>query len=111
MAILVSNARLTAQAGRAQRRIEACRIADELLEKWWPQRDRLPRDEGGRVSRRKGWTWRTRRVENEAAEAMDAQVIALEVFGPNDRLEAPATRVEILLPRRDYEIGQGADID
>ena len=97
--ILTANARMSVQAARASRRVEACRIADELLNAWWPKRDELPRSAGGQVKDRPGWTWRTRVVDSKAASDMNAEVVALEIFAPgsNGASGAAAARVEVLL--------------
>jgi len=107
--ILTADSRQRRQTWRAERRIEACAIADELLEGWWPKRDKLPRASTGRVDGHKGWTWRTRTVSNRDAERMGAEVVVLEVFGPqlpgaaNSPAAAalsrePSVSVELLMP-------------
>ena len=100
--ILVARAKLTAQGRRAELRIEACRLADELLESWWPDRRKIPRNGTGRIPGPGDWRWRTRVVDNRAAEEMDAEVIALEILAPGseDGRDTPPVRVEILLPGR-----------
>ncbi len=47
--ILTADSRQRRQTWRAERRIEACSIADEWLETWWPKRDRMPRSGGGPI--------------------------------------------------------------
>ena len=109
--IIVANARLISQASRARLRIEACEIADGLMERWWDKRDEFPRNEAGSVRGREEWRWRTGIVKNEAAEAMDAEVVALEVFAPGCRGTSPTARVEILLPYKRHEKSNRTDVD
>lgn len=108
--ILIATGRVDAQGLRARRRIEACRIADGLLEAWWSDRGEFPRNGRGTVAGEAGWTWRTRRVTNEDAGKIDASVVALEVFGPNDR-DDPAVRVEVVLAKETHEEAVGTDAD
>ena len=107
--ILMADSRQRRQTWRAERRIEACAIADELLDQWWPKRDPLPRSGGGPIDGHDGWTWRTRTAMNRDAERLGGQVVVLEIFSP-DLPEArdptvaaelsrdPAARVELLMP-------------
>ena len=100
--ILIARGRLAAQAGRAAMRVEACRAADDLLERWWPKRQEFPANDGGEIAGRPGWTWRTREVASESAKRMHVRVVALEIFGPQPGPE-PAAGVEILLPAEDRD--------
>jgi hypothetical protein len=99
--MLVAGSRMTAQRGRVERRLEACQAADALLESWWTNRSALPRSASGDLPGRPGWTWRTTPVPSDGAKALEAEVLAVEVFAPGaggpDR--EPAARVEILMPK------------
>ena len=106
--ILLAGARLARQQGRAERRIEAAGIADALLVGWWAKRDEFPRADAGAVPGRYGWRWRTQVVAGDDADAMNAEVVALEVFAPHATPEdAPAIRVEVLLPKEKRKSGDG----
>lgn len=98
VSLLVATSQMTAQRGRAERRLEACRAIDALLESWWSKRSDLPRTGTGYVSGHPDWTWRTSLVPNEVAKAIEAEVVAVEVFVPGTPNQEPAARVEILLP-------------
>ena len=114
VAILIAAGRLRTQSARAERRVEACRIADGLLRAWWPERQKLPRDDSGQVPDHPGWTWKTQPVANEAAEEMGAAVVALEVYSPaaaGVAAAGAAARVEIVLPDRSNEKGIETDTD
>ena len=99
VSLLVDTARMTAQRGRAERRLEACRAVDALLESWWPKRGDLPRSGAGYVPGHPDWTWRTSLVPNEEAKNLAAEVVAVEVFVPGAPDQEPAARVEILMPQ------------
>ncbi len=101
--ILVANARLTAQDRRSAERIEACRIADGLLGRWWSGGRRLARDAAGDVPGSAGWRWRMGVVTDEDAEVMDARIVRLEVFAPDTEGGTPAVGVELLLANEEDE--------
>ncbi len=97
-AILIARGRLSVQARRAVVRVEACAVLDELMATWWSDREELPRNGSGDVPDRPGWRWRTRIVTSEQAEALGAQVVAVEVFETDsDEGAPPGAMVEILL--------------
>lgn len=96
-AILIADARLKVQSRHAQQRIEACRIADALLDGWWKDRSKFPRMDSGTVNE-SGWRWRTHVLENDHAEALNAQMIALEIHAP-DEPDRPATQTTVLLKK------------
>ena len=115
---LVAAGRLEIQRGLASMRLEASAVADGLLDGWWANRDKLPRNSSGTAGADGEWTWVTRVVPNEDAAVLGAEVVALEVFridgtnGTNetDRIDRtdrtdgvgdarrPLARVEFMLP-------------
>jgi hypothetical protein len=97
--LLVATSRMTTQRGRAERRLEACRAIDTLIESWWPKRGDLPRSGAGYVPGHPDWTWRTSLAPNDAAKTIAAEVVAVEVFVPGATDQEPAARVEILMPQ------------
>jgi hypothetical protein len=109
--IIVADARLIRHSGQAGRQVEACEIADGLLETWWAKKETFPRNAAGEVQGHKGWRWRTRPVNKKVAEALAAEIIAVEVFAPDQRDDGAAVRVEILLPRKEHETPKRTDTD
>ncbi len=105
VSILLANARLTAQSIRADSGLEATRIADDLLEKLWDKRSDFPRDAEGAVDGHDRWTWRTKTVGRLECEPTRADVVALEVFGPDrdKNKNIPSAHVEIMLPEKGNE--------
>jgi len=101
--ILLAQARIVKQAGLAGRRIEACGIADGLLELWWSDPEEFRVDGSGDVQGREGWSWRTNVVENQDVARLGAHVVALEIFGPGAKGEKSSCRIEILRPGRKGE--------
>ena len=100
VAILLAQARIVKQAGLAARRVEACGIADGMLELWWSDPEEFRVDGSGDVQGREGWSWRTSVIENEDAERLGADVVALEIFGPGAKGEKSSCRIEVMLPGR-----------
>jgi len=98
VAILMAQSRLHRQSVRADSRLEACRVADKVLEGWWPKRATLSRSGTGAIEGQKNWTWRTRPRDDEAAKAMNMQVVVLEILAANSPELGPAVSLEILLP-------------
>ena len=99
VSVLLASGRLSQQARRTERRLEACRIADDLLAGWWPRASQIQRMADGEVPGHAGWRWRTQPVRNDQARALRGEAVAVEILAP-DRTddEFPAARVEILLP-------------
>ena len=110
VAILLSASRLQASAARADRRIEACRVADSLLETWWAAKpEDFPRAASGTVGGAGGWSWRTTLTENPESRAMKAETVALEIFAPGAPKGEPAVRVEVVLPEKTDAPEKGTD--
>ena len=97
VAVVTAHARLKAQSARAARQLEACRVLDGLMERWWGDPSSLPRSGVGDVPDRRGWQWRTRTLDRFDAETVGGQVVRVEVFSPQDRAVSAAS-IEILLP-------------
>ena len=96
-AILLANAGVRRQAMTADRRQEACRVADRLLDKWdatWPN---LPCDTSGPVENEPLWNWRTTSIDNPQADSIGGQVLKVEVY-KTDQPDV-AVQVHLLLPK------------
>lgn len=100
--LLLASSRLAVQTRSAERRMEACRIAEMMLSLWWKEADKIPRDKSADVPGCSGWRWQTRVESNRDAKALGAEVVALEIYSTSQDDEVPAARVEILLPSADY---------
>jgi len=101
-AVLVATSRLRVQDARAARRIEACRLADAMLDELWKKPEDFPRKGSGRVSGSRDWQWRASVVPSADANEMSGELVAVEFFqAANGRLtdgNQPAMRVELVLP-------------
>jgi hypothetical protein len=115
VSVLIADGRLRKQASFSEDRIEACRIADELLAEWWPtteEPDRFPRQGSGELLDRPGWSWRTEIVPHETAEKLNAEVISLEIYSPKFSESRPAVYVEVMLPGKEMsDASKGYDIN
>lgn len=99
VSLLLANAELTRLAHRAEGRRSACRIADEMLARWWTKPEELPRAGEGAVANQDGWRWRTGVVNERRDELKDViEIVRLELFGPQSEPGEPAVMVEIALP-------------
>ncbi len=101
-AVLVATSRLRVQDARAARRIEACRIADGMLDELWKKPEDFPRKGAGSVPGSRDWQWRATVVPSIQAQELNGELVALEFFRTADRKLAdgnqPAMRVEVVLP-------------
>ena len=100
--VVLATGRFTAQGRGAAERIEACKVADRLLEEWWASSDAFPRNTRGEVPGRAGWRWRTADVkDDEQEETLGAKIMSVEVFAPGCADNAPSARVEMIVPEAD----------
>jgi hypothetical protein len=109
-AVVVGHGRLAHQSRAAQERLEACTVANALLDRWWTA-GQIPRDTQGDVEGREGWTWRTSTEPMDAKEGPEAEVVVLKVFAPGADPESASTQVRVLVARETYETGEGPDAD
>ena len=109
VSVLMAQSRLTVQAGRSELRSQAVKIADGLLEAWWPKKEQFPRSASGSVDGQDGWTWQTRSVDNPDANAIGAVVVVLKIFSPGAAQGPPATSVELVLPKHETATTQRTD--
>jgi type II secretory pathway pseudopilin PulG len=79
VSVLIASGRQRAQAAGAERRMEACRVADDLLDRWWSDPEGMPPTGQGPVPGRDGWRWRTQATTDEGARILGARVVALEI--------------------------------
>ncbi len=100
VSILIADARLRKQAHRSESRSQACEMAESLLAKFWEKPEEFPRTASGDIPGHPGWTWRTQPVKNDAADAMNSQVVVLEIFAPQLASQSPVVRVEVLLSEK-----------
>ncbi|MFA6135166.1 MAG: type II secretion system protein [Phycisphaerae bacterium] len=98
VAIVVANARLTAQTRRAADHVEAAEAAEGLLQYLWMDRDAFPRTGGGDVPGHPGWSWRAMRIDNADVATLGGEAVSVEVFSPGESNQVPSARVELALP-------------
>ena len=112
-AVVVAHGRFSRQAGQARRSVEACRLADQLLEDLWQRRNELYGQDEGDVPGHDGWRWRKVDVPTEDSgllQKLRAKIIAVEVFCRGDATASneslPNARVELLMPADEPPGGQ-----
>jgi hypothetical protein len=105
--ILLADGRLRHQAANAERRVEACAIADQLLSTWWRKPDEFPRRDEGEVAGKPAWRWRTTPVENRDAAQLGGEMIRLEMETTRDGKDATLCSIEVVLPARVDPLREG----
>jgi len=98
-AVLVADVDLREQRLKADERIAACAIADDLLATWTESAEGIPREAAGDVTDHAGWRWRTTDVADAGAFSKDARIVRIEILAPGVRAPGYSARVEVLLPR------------
>lgn len=111
VSIVLAQSDLSAQAARAEKRIEACRQAEQFLAHWWPKRGELPRSGSGEIEDHPGWSWRTETIVTEQTDELNAEIVTLEIFPTADGPGSPSARVQILLPEGTHATPEGTDTD
>lgn len=114
--VVIASARLRGATARVGLRTEAVAAADALIAGWWADREKLPRSAEGDLPGRPGWRWLTRRkAVSPAIEGMDAEVVVVEIFGPDGQPDRPDAWVELVLPGQTSDEkqadNQGPDAD
>ncbi len=107
--ILITSGRLNTHSVRAANYTKAYRVADGLLEQWWPEKEAFPRNDSGDVPDHEYWRWQTSIVSNDEAQELGAEVVALEIIDSQNPLE-PLAHIEIMLPVENDE-EQSTDIN
>jgi len=105
-AVLVATSRLRVQDAQAASRIEACQLADAMLNELWKKPEEFPRKGTGRVSGSRDWQWRASVVPSVDANELNGEVVAVEFFQANKAATKasiadggpPVLRVEMVLP-------------
>jgi hypothetical protein len=103
VSILLARAEMEKQDRRSRDRLSACAVLDALLEGWRLQPETAPSgglDEGP-VPDREGWRWRARALQRDDAEALNADVLAVEVLAPGSSGDETVAKIEVLRPRVD----------
>ena len=96
--LIMAKARHTRQSKEARERIEACHIADQLLQAWWTAPEGVPEDSSGPIEGKPDWQWRTRTLQGPDLVAAPATVIHTEPQTEEhpSNLNLKVTRVEVL---------------
>lgn len=101
VSIIMASANFNTQTARADQRIMACRLADELLESWWAQDKTVPENSSGLIEKDDSWTWATKLVKDPKLKKLNCNRIALEIQR-SDSNEA-ACRIELLVSKDETE--------
>ena len=98
VALLSARAKVTRQYQGAEARLEAVKVAEELLAGWWREVGRFPRNDVGQVGEGVSrFVWRTRVIPNQAMEELSSEVVRLELSRPG--VQRVVLAVDVVLPR------------
>lgn len=100
VAMVLSRGRLVDQHQRAEAKLEAVRLAENLLAQWWADgAGAVPIGESGPLESHAGWSWETDRVLSDDLDAFDAQVVRLRILeNAGDAQSVELTSVDLVLP-------------
>jgi hypothetical protein len=104
--IVLARVQMDSQSRRSQQSVTACRIMDNLMNKWWKDPGNMPRNGQDDVPHEQGWRWRTRSRQQADALALYSDLVTVEVFAPDADDESPAVKIEILLPAEEEDNAQ-----
>src|SRR4051794_15869607 len=83
--VLIARGRFARQEAQAQRRLQATRALDELVNQWMSgPSSAIPLSGRGTLSE-SNQIWRTHVVPDRSAEELGTQVLRVEVFDPTER--------------------------
>ena len=99
VAVLLAEARCRRQSAGANARLAACREAESLLETWWADLEKFPRNGQGEVENQREFFWRTSTLGNQEVEKLGGRVVRLEIFSRlGASREKPVVTVDVVLP-------------
>lgn len=101
-AIVTAATRSSRQWARADRKLQAVVVADQLLEQWWADPKTMPRQDTGDITDDSSFRWRTQVIPNRELEKLDTEIIRLEMFDqrPEAVSREPIVAVELILPTK-----------
>ena len=95
---LSAQARLVHQWNAADMRIEAAKVADDLLSFWWDSPGQMPHQQEGVSTDHPGWRWRTVSLQDAALLRDRMEVVRLSIFAPPTAGygDVPLAEIELL---------------
>lgn len=106
--LVIAKAKHKHQSALAIQRIEACQIAEQILQDWWSSSDGVPEHDSGDIKGKPDWKWQTSilpgpelveshsrpyqsdQQTDETSGALALQIIRLEILSPDDVVLASA---------------------
>lgn len=83
--LLLAGWRVSHQSAWSQQRLEGCAIADEMLGQMWSNPGSMLIGQEGQVPSRQGWLWRTDQLDSPQASLLDARVVRLSIYPPQEK--------------------------
>ena len=93
--VMVAGGKLNSQARLSEKRLIACRLADELLEGFWANGE-LDHNGSGDIEGQPGFCWRTTSRTERLTNGFDVELVRLDI--PNENFpDEPAVSVEVIV--------------
>lgn len=93
---MLAKSRYARQSALADRKLDATREAERLLQGWWGDQPRVPRDGRGTLAGGE-LTWKTSTQAIQAPGDAKLEVTRLEIFDAADRTQPLLATVELLM--------------
>jgi len=112
VAMLMTEARSRRQEACAQRRLAACRAADELLGQWQLGGQGPPQNDSGRIAAEANLSWRTSVIDSSELAALGGKVVRLEILDESASPQpAPTVVVDVVVAIQDQQSSAGIHAD
>ena len=96
--LIMAKARHSRQSTEASERIEACHLADQLLQLWWTGPDGVPTNSSGPIEGKPDWQWQTRTSQGPDLVKTPSSAIPTDPHSDEQpgNLNLQITRLEVM---------------
>ena len=100
VAMVLSRGRLVEQHQRAEQKMQAIDIADQLLAQWWASEPKaIPVNTSGPVEGHQDWVWETASYQQRALQPFDAHIVRLRIVDASALGEpVELTSIDVVVP-------------
>ncbi|CAN0317727.1 unnamed protein product, partial [Ectocarpus fasciculatus] len=103
VAMVLSRARLVEQHQRAEQKLQAVEVANDLQAGWWAEDpNAIPIETSGDIEDNPGWVWETEARKHRELESFAAQVVEVRIVDRSQSavgVELPSA--DLVLPQQD----------
>jgi hypothetical protein len=79
---LAAQSRLVKQWNDADLRLEAARVADDLISSWWELGITVPHKQSGQSATHPDWRWQTTPLEDQQLLNDHLEIVRVSIFAP-----------------------------